>query len=73
MSTTTEQPSASTTEPNTEPPAPYPPGHPDAVEAGCICPPWINCDGAGLRTVVFAEPEPDEYLMHPDCRLHGSL
>lgn len=51
----------------------YPPGHDQAVERGCTCPPWVNSYGAGLRTVVGAEPEPDEYLMDPDCRLHGTL
>lgn len=51
----------------------YPPGHDNAVERGCLCPPWVNTYGAGLRTVVGVDPEPDEYLTHPDCRLHGTL
>lgn len=71
MTTKTAEPEQTAAEPATE--RTYPPGHDEAVERGCTCPAWVNTYGAGLRTIVGAEPEPDEYLMDPDCRLHGTL
>lgn len=42
-----------------------PPGSPEAVKAGCICPVLDNCGGKGINGAG------ELYWMRSDCPIHG--
>jgi len=49
---------------------PGPPGHPDAVKAGCTCPAGDNSAGRGNGWKV-AETNEVLFWFREDCPLHG--
>lgn len=50
---------------------PPPPGSPDAVDAGCLCPVIDNAKGAGYMGGARDEHGNVVYVISADCPLHG--